>query len=133
MNKKNKIIRINQSEDILKGLKKIDQEEISKAFKKRLEEDKKQYQKDLAKYEKDIKAEEKRITNLGCPVCKSTNKEKVTLREPRTEPLVLGGRNAPIKTLAQYHVCQGCGVMYVDLNKKTLKKPLNPEERHRFL
>jgi len=132
MSKKNQIKRINQTEDILKGLKKVDMSDWAAKRQEQLEQEKEQYKKDLIQYEADLETEKHRIEMLGCPVCKSTNKEKVTIRQPRTEPLVLGGRNAPIKTLAQYHVCQGCGVMYVDLNKKTLTAPENPEHRGRF-
>ena len=132
MSKKNQIKKTNSSEEILKGLKKIDMSDYDQKRQEQLNQEIIQYKKDLVQYEADLEVEKHRIEMLGCPVCKSINKEKVTIRQPRTEPLVLGGRNAPIKTLAQYHVCQGCGVMYVDLNKKTLTAPENPKRRDRF-
>ena len=132
MSKKNQIKKTNSSEEILKGLKKIDMSDYAQKRQEQLNQEIIQYKKDLVQYEADLEVEKHRIEMLGCPVCKTSVKEHITLHEQRTEPVIYGGRNAPLRTLAEYYVCQGCGTMYVDLHKKEIVAPFDPEQRNRF-
>jgi hypothetical protein len=85
------------------------------------EEDKKRVEEDKVRYETEKKEEETRFNNLACPVCKNTDK-KINRIAPINEPIVYGGRNS-VNILAEYCICQGCGSMYVDLNKKEITYP----------
>jgi hypothetical protein len=105
--------------DILKpglpeGFKPID---MSKVY----EEDKKKVEADKIRYKNDLKKEGERFDNLSCPCCKNTNKKRNIISHMNS-PVVYGGRNSST-VHADYLICQNCGIMYVDLNKKEINPP----------
>jgi transposase-like protein len=85
------------------------------------ERDKKLIDTDKIRYDDEVKIENDRIINLSCPHCRTENKELVNISF-RNGPVVYGGRNNSRK-LAEYYVCHGCGIMFVDINKKEIKPP----------
>lgn len=109
------------SKNLYEGFKQMKPEDMKKRMDKTIKDDEKKVEKDKVRYKKDLKTEKKRFENLACPVCKSLNKKQNTIYERRSEPVVYGGRNAPSKVLSDYCVCQDCGVMFVDINKKEVQ------------
>ena len=89
---------------------------------KEKEADEKKVKEDLIRYEKDLKEEEIRFKNLPCPSCKNKKKE-INIISHIDGPTVYGGHNNRAVVLAEYCICQGCGIMYVDLNKKKVTPP----------
>lgn len=98
------------------GFQKMDPVELQKKFKETQKEDEKKVKADKLRYEKDLKIEENRFKNLPCPVCKNKNKDRKRITH-MDGPVIYGGRNS-VDVLADYLICQNCGVMYVDLHKK---------------
>lgn len=119
---KSKITRISPVEDILSKLK--SEGKVKPIDMKKIYEDReKQFKADEERYERETKAEKLRIEKLKCPCCKSIKKSPVCISH-RDGPLVCGGRNH-VSILAEYNVCQKCGTMYVDLNKKDVAPPMD--------
>lgn len=56
---------------------------------------------------------EKIKKEICCPLCKSAEKKFVSI-SIKDGPIVYGGRNSRTE-LANYFVCQNCGIMYVNL------------------
>jgi hypothetical protein len=115
-NKYSKRVKITMKDILPAGFKPMDMSKYYEDRKKRIEEDEE-------RYKREIKAEELRRVKLKCPCCKSAKKEPVSITH-RDGPLVCGGRNH-VQTLAQYNICQDCGVMYVDLDRKEIALPLD--------
>jgi len=107
--------------------KKVDSDKIYEQRKKELEQEVKESEE---RYKRETEEEKVRIEKLKCPCCKSVKKTPVTITH-RDGPLVCGGRNN-VEKLADYNVCQNCGVMYVDLNKKEIAYPISMIDRFRF-
>ena len=122
---KGKIVKINSV--IPEGFKKVDSSKIYEQRKKELEQEVKESEE---RYKRETEEEKVRIEKLKCPCCKSIKKTPVTITH-RDGPLVCGGRNN-VEKLADYNVCQNCGVMYVDLNKKEIAYPISMIDRFRF-
>jgi hypothetical protein len=106
--------------DIMKdiGFTKIDPAEMKKRMDDHFKEDKKKVADDKIRYEKDLKAEKERFENICCPSCISTKKERNIISH-MNGPVVCGGINSSTVS-ADYLICQGCGTMYVDINKKEI-------------
>lgn len=105
------------SEDILKPGAKLEVRDMTQFH----EEEKNKVEVDKLRYEKEVDVENKRFNNLPCPSCKSKKKiqQKIT---QRNGPVIYGGING-VNILADYLICQSCGTMYVDLNKKEITPP----------
>ncbi len=112
--KESKRIKITIDDIFSKGWKKLEPIDMTKHY----EEDKKKVEKDKIRYQKDLKAEEKRFENISCPSCKNTNKKRNVISH-MNGPVIYGERNSST-VYADYLICQGCGTMYVDLNKKEI-------------
>lgn len=57
--------------------------------------------------------EKERISNIKCPVCKSTNKKHIV----RSENNGVFGPGYSSWIVDDYFVCQNCGVMFKDIKK----------------
>jgi len=128
--KASKIVKINfkSINNLPQGFKKIDTTKIYEDQEKKLN---KLIEESEERYKRETEEEKSRIEKLKCPCCKSVKKSPVTITH-RDGPLVCGGHNS-VQTLANYNVCQNCGVMYVDLNKKEIAYPISKEDRFRFI
>lgn len=73
------------------------------------------FDKNLKDYEKRNTPKKKKSDDLRCPVCKSYNNKHVVLEIMEGTPTV--GGKISMHRITEYHVCQICGVMFVDLNK----------------
>ena len=109
------------------GFKKLDSTKIYEQRRKELEKEVKESEE---RYKRETGEEKTRIEKLKCPCCKSVKKTPVTITH-RDGPLVCGGRNN-VEKLADYNVCQNCGVMYVDLKKKEIAYPKSLQDSFRF-
>jgi transposase-like protein len=100
--------------DIFKNVefKPIDMKEFYKNREKEIAKDQKRYKREVA-------AEEKRLKSLACPCCKSKERKSVVIS--KNNGIIGPGYHSHI--LQEYYVCQNCGVMFVDLNKKAIKYP----------
>lgn len=115
INKKDsKRVKITMTDILKLGFKKLEPVDMSKFH----EEDKKKVAKDKLRYEKELKAETIRYENLACPVCRDTKKERNVISHMNGQ-VVYGGRNSST-VHADYLICQGCGLMFVDINKKEI-------------
>ena len=125
-----KRVKINfKSVNGLEGFKPID---MTKMYEQRRKELDKEISDSQERYKKETSDEEIRISKLKCPCCKSIKKFSITISHHDGQ-LILGGRNAPAQILADYNVCQDCGVMYVDLNKKKIEPPMDDfQDKFRF-
>ena len=85
------------------------------------EDDRKKVEADKIRYQKEVEAEKERFENLPCPSCKSINKNRNVISHMNGQT-VYGGRNSST-VYADYLICQSCGTMYVDLNKKEIAYP----------
>ena len=70
------------------------------------------------KEEENKKLEKERIDNLGCPLCKS--KEKKIVKYSESNGVCGSGYYSNI--IFEFYICQNCGIVYKDLNKKYEKK-----------
>jgi len=107
--------------------KKVDSDKIYEQRRKELEQEVKESEE---RYKRETEEEKVRISKLKCPCCKSVKKSPITITH-RDGPLVCGGRNS-VQKLANYNVCQNCGVMYVDLNKKEIAYPMSMRDSFKF-
>lgn len=103
--------------DLWEGFKPIDPDVIDKIR----ADDEKRVEADEIRYEKEKKEEEERFNLIPCPSCKGIDKKRNIISH-MNEPLVCGGRNYST-VHADYLICQGCGTMYADLNKKEIAQP----------
>ena len=122
---KGKIVKINSV--IPEGFKKVDSSKIYEQRKKELEQEVKESEE---RYKRETEEEKVSIEKLKCPCCKSIKKTPFTIAH-RDGPLICGGRNS-VQKLADYNVCQNCGVMYVDLNKKEIAYPMSMRDSFKF-
>jgi hypothetical protein len=74
------------------------------------------------KWDKMKEEEDLRIANLECPCCKSKGAEQIKIHAPVDySRMVIGGPSRPPRPpLAEYYVCQECGVHFTDVKKKDL-------------
>lgn len=75
-----------------------------------------QIEKERAEWDSKDAAEKRRIEQLACPVCKSTNKKHIVKSANNG---VIGPGYCSYRT-ADYYVCNGCGVHFSDINKAKL-------------
>ena len=122
--KDSKIVKISLSDILKKGMVKLEPRDMTKYA----EDDKKKVEEDKIRYEKDLETEKNRFENLTCPSCKSRKKAQQTITH-RDGPLIIGGNS--VSVLADYCICQNCGTMFVDLNKKKVAPPYQGMFSHR--
>ncbi len=88
-------------------------------MKAHLEKREKEIKEDQQRYEAEVAAEKERLKDLSCPVCKNTDKKHVVISKDNG----IIGPGYHSRVLQDYYVCQGCGIMFVDLNKKEIRFP----------
>ena len=85
------------------------------------------YEDEVRLYKEKVKKEEDRVVAMTCPCCKSADKKHNMLS---TSNGVMGpGYSSRI--IADYYICQSCGIHYSDMNKIELvypEKPLFPRK-----
>jgi len=125
-------INFNTINKLPEGFKRIDFKKVdsSKIYEQRKKELEQEVKESEERYKRETEAEKIRVEKLKCPCCKSVKKTPVTITH-MDGPLVCGGRNS-VQKLADYNVCQNCGVMYVDLNKKEIAHPISMIDRFKF-